>query len=249
MTKAKLSTVLGKIHKFALDILFPIKCISCGREETWLCRDCFANLKVLNDHVCGVCERMITPDGRTCHKCKKTNALDGLVVAASYRNSLIASLVHLYKYRFAFQLSQLLGDLMIKAIQQTDIPLAEIIIPVPLHPRRLRWRGFNQAAFLAKHISLNLLPGTEIPIEEKILIRKKYTSPQMKVGNYNQRKENIKGAFIIDDSEKIRKKSILLIDDIATTGSTIFECARILKENGAKEIYAAVIARQEIKKL
>lgn len=244
----KLSTVLRKLHELILDILFPISCISCGKENKWICKDCFFHIFIQNEHICGICEKVNTPDGRTCQKCKKKNALGALVVATSYKDSLVAKAVHFYKYRFIPDLHFQLGNLMIKAIQKTDLPLPDIIIPIPLHPRRLRWRGFNQSELLAKHVSLNLLPGTEIDMDEKILVRKKYTSPQMKIGDYKQRKENVRGAFHVINPEKISGKNILLIDDIATTGSTIFECARVLKESGAKEVYAAVIARQEMKK-
>ncbi|HOW60916.1 MAG TPA: phosphoribosyltransferase family protein [Candidatus Moranbacteria bacterium] len=245
----ELSTVFSRSYKLILDILFPITCISCGKEDEWICQDCLSNIFIKNEHVCGICEKVITPDGKTCLACKKKSALGALITAVSYKNPTVAQAVHFYKYRFIPDLHIQLGNLMIKAIQKTDLPLPDIIIPIPLHPRRLRWRGFNQSALLAKHISLKLLPGTEILMDEKILIRKKYTFPQMKISSYQQRKENIKGAFSITNPEKIKSKTILLIDDIATTGSTIFECTRILKDSGAKEIYAAVIARQEIKKL
>ena len=245
----KLSTVLSKLRKFILDTLFPITCIACGKENEWICKDCFSYIFIQNEHVCGICEKVNTPDGRTCQKCKKKSALSAFLVATSYNNSFISHAVHLYKYRFIPDLHIQLGNLIIKALQKTDIPLADIIIPVPLHSKRLRWRGFNQSELLAKHISLNLLPQTEIELDEKVLIRKKYTPPQMKISNYQHRKQNIQGAFCLTDAEKIKNKTILLIDDIATTGSTIFECAQVLKNSGAKEIYAAVIARQEIRKL
>jgi ComF family protein len=243
----KLSTVFRKIRIFILDTLFPIKCIGCQKEEVWLCDTCLSRVTIQTEHVCGICEKMITPDGRTCHACKKKNALDGLIVATSYTNSFVSQAIHFYKYRFIPDLHVSLGNLLVKAFQKTDIPLPDIIIPIPLHSRRLRWRGFNQTELLAKHVSLNLLPNSQIDLEEKILVRKKYTPPQMKISNYQHRKQNIQGAFYVTDSEKIKNKTVLLVDDVATTGSTIFECAQILKDSGAKEIYAAVIARQEIK--
>jgi ComF family protein len=245
---AKLSTVFNKLHGFVLDILFPVACISCSKENEWICKDCLSQVFIQNEHVCGICEKVNTPDGRTCQKCKKKSALSALVVATSYANSLVSHAVHLYKYRFIPYLHIQLGNIMTKALQKTDLPLADIIIPVPLHAKRLRWRGFNQSSLLAKHVSLNLLPNTQIDFDENILIRKKYTPPQMKISDYQNRKQNMQGAFYVTNAEKIRNKTVLLIDDVATTGSTIFECAQVLKNSGAKEIYAAVIARQEMKK-
>ena len=244
----KFSTVFCKLHKFVLDTLFPVTCILCKKEDEWICENCFSHIFTQNEHVCGICEKVTTPDGRTCQKCKKKSALSALVVATSYANSSIAKAVHFYKYRFIPDLHIQLGNLIVKSLQKTDLPLADIIIPVPLHPRRLRWRGFNQSELLAKYSSANLLPNTCIDLDGKTLIRKKYTPPQMKISNYQHRKQNMQGAFHVINSEKIKNKTILLIDDIVTTGSTIFECAHVLKNSGAKEVYAAVIARQEIKK-
>ena len=168
----KLSTVFYGLRKLIFDILFPINCISCGKEDQWICEDCFSHIFIQNEHLCGICEKVSTPDGRTCQKCKKKSALDALVVAVSYADSTITKAVHFYKYRFIPDLHVQLGKLIIKALQKTDLPLADIIIPVPLHPRRLRWRGFNQSELLAKHISFNLLPNTQLDLDEKILIRK-----------------------------------------------------------------------------
>ena len=139
---------------------------------------------------------------------------------------------------------------MTKGLFKSNLPLPDFIMPVPLHSRRLRWRGFNQAKLIAEIISQKLTPGFEIPILDEILIRKKYTRPQMKVKNYLDRQKNIQDSFILNEPgfEKVKNKKILLIDDVATTASTLLECARILKENGAKKVFAAVIARQEIRK-
>lgn len=243
----KLSTIFSGLHKYVLDILFPIGCISCGEEGKWICEACESRLTIQNEHVCGVCEKMTTPDGRTCINCKKKSALDGLIVAASYKQTLIARAVHTYKYRFVSDLHIQLGDLLVRALQKTEIPLADIVAPIPLHPRRLRFRGFNQSALLAKHIAANLLPHTQMIFDENMLVRKKYTPPQMGIKNYKDRLRNIKDAFSLADGKDVKNKTVLLIDDIATTGSTIFECARVLKDAGAKEVYATVIARQEMK--
>ncbi|HPN54750.1 MAG TPA: ComF family protein [Candidatus Moranbacteria bacterium] len=245
---SRLFTIFRKIHTFVLNILFPIKCVSCSKEGQWLCDGCFSKIKLQTDHVCGVCEKMIVPDGRTCQSCKKKSALSALVVAASYKNDLVAQLVHYYKYRFVSDLHIDLGKIIISALQKTDLPLPDVVIPIPLHKRRLRWRGFNQSALLAKYVAQNLLPQNPIQCQEDILIRKKYTLPQMKIKNYQNRRENMQDAFLASNQQDISGKSVLLIDDIATTGSTIFECAKVLKKAGVKEIYAAVIARQEMKK-
>jgi ComF family protein len=234
-----------KIKSFIIDILFPIKCIACNTEEEWLCRKCFKDIKLNEKSICPICEKNETPDGRTCFSCKKKSSLDGLIVTTSYKNTLIAQAIHFFKYRFIFDLHLPLAKLMTSSLQSSDVPICDFIIPIPLHSKRLRWRGFNQSELLAKYISQNLLP-TEIILENQILSRIKNTKPQMKIGHFKERQYNIKNAFFISNPEKIKGKSILLVDDVATTGSTILECAQILKKNGAKEVFAIVIARQEI---
>jgi len=242
-----LSKVFYKIRKLALDTLFPISCIQCQKEGVWLCDACFSSIIIQNEHVCGVCEKMITPDGRTCHACKKKNALDGLIVTTSYTSSFISRAIHFYKYRFVSDLHVSLANLLVKAFRKTDVPLPDIIIPIPLHTRRLRWRGFNQSFLLARHLSTNLLPQFEIPLKE-CLVRNRYTSPQMEIKDYHSRKQNLADAFSMAAKEKVKNKTILLVDDVATTGSTIFECAKVLKKAGAKEVFAIVVARQEMTK-
>lgn len=245
MNISTITLVSEKIHAFILDILFPIHCLACKKEGSWLCQSCQAHIKIKDEHACGICERVITPDGRTCLVCKKKSALDGLLVASSYLQFPISRAVHLFKYRFVKDMHIPLGNLLTKVLRSTELPLPDIIMPVPLHRRRLRWRGFNQSSLLAKHLATNLLPYNSIPLSENILIRNRHTSPQMQISDYKFRKLNIAGAFSISPNADVKGKTILLVDDIATTGSTIFECAKILKTAGAKEVFAIVVARQE----
>lgn len=250
---------LEKTKNFILDILFPVSCISCGKENTWLCEDCLSQISPKREQVCPVCEKNITPDGRVCFFCRKKSALNGLLVAASYQNKTVAEAVHYYKYRFVEDLHVPLGEILIRAYFDSQLPVPDLIIPVPLHKRRLRYRGFNQAEILAQHLGRNLAPGFEVPIMGNLLIRSRYTRPQMEIKNYTRRRSNIQNAFKIKTSDincdrnlyqtekdPLNNKSILLVDDIATTGSTIFECAKVLKQNGAKEVFGVVVARQEI---
>ena len=243
----KIYAISKMIHNLILDLLFPVRCISCGKDDFWICPDCFSKIRSLTDHVCAVCEKAFTPDGRTCLACKKKNPLDGLISATSYRQSFIASAVHYYKYRFVQDLHIPLGNLLVECLKKTDLPLPNLVIPIPLHPRRLRWRGFNQSALLADHVAKNLLPSATLDFSPNILRRCRYTLPQMQIKKYSFRQENIRGAFEVIDKNQIKGKIVLLVDDIATTGSTIFECAKVLKIAGAREVFAIVVARQETK--
>jgi len=245
-----------KLKKIIIDTIFPIKCISCNTEGFWICSRCQLKIATRDEHVCGICEKTITPDGRTCQACKKHTGfsknriaiLDGFIDACEYSNPTVSKAVHLFKYRFIPDLHIPLGDLLIKAFQKTNLPLPDIIVPVPLHQKRLRWRGFNQSELLANHISKNLLPNSEIEICPNLLSRIKNTSPQMKVKDYQSRQQNIANAFCLSPNIEIKNKTILLVDDIATTGSTINECVKILKKSGGGDVFAIVIARQETKR-
>jgi len=263
------------LKAFILDTLFPIHCISCNKENVWLCDDCFQKIEPVFFQICPVCEKIITEKGQPCERCRKKNrTLDNLIVSARYKENNLSKLVHLYKYNFIEDLHIPLGKLLVKAILKNNLPIPDLIIPIPLHPRRLRWRGFNQSELLAKYVSENLTPGFSIPVFSDLIRRRKYTPPQMKIGKYSERRKNMEEAFEINKqiSEKgsadrspsgglsaskkrtvridtqfqyLQDKKILLIDDIATTGATLFECAKILKQNGAKKVMGAVIARQE----
>jgi ComF family protein len=159
-------------------------------------------------------------------------------------------MIHNLKYRFIADLSEPLSELMIKTLIKNDLPIPDFIVPVPLHPRRLRWRGFNQSRLLAEKISKNLAPMLEIEIID-VLKRDKNNKAQMKIKKYRERLQNMKDIFSFNaqfGKNILKNKEIMLIDDIATTGATLEECAKVLKENGAKKVFAAVIARQTLKK-
>lgn len=239
---------LREIQSFILDILFPVACLGCGKNDQWICERCLSKIAIQEDQVCPYCEKAITPDGRVCFGCKNKRCLDGLLIAVSYSQKLVSLAVHNYKYKFISDLSVPLGKLLLKRILKSELPLPDFLIPVPLHSYRLRWRGFNQSQLLAEYLGKNLVPELTIPVLNSILIRRRYTLSQMKIKDYFQRQKNIQGVFYLsEEKEKLIGKRIWIVDDIATTGSTLFECAKVLKQAGVKEIFATVIARQEIK--
>ena len=246
--------LVKKSKNFALDTLFPINCLSCQQEGFWFCEECLKQIEILNVQICPFCENNITPGGFACPACRKLSreSLNALAVAASYENETVKKLVHNFKYSFVSDLSEPLAKILVKSIIKNNFPVPDFIVPVPLHPRRLRWRGFNQSQLLAEKISEELTPPIKVEILD-ILERKKHNTPQMKIKNYQERMENVRNIFTIKkelnppSEVKLLNKTILLIDDIATTGATIFECARVLKENGAKKVLGAVIARQTMK--
>lgn len=243
---------IEKIRNALLDALFPIHCFSCQKEGIWICPDCLAKLETINQQVCPVCESTPSDKGTLCFFCKskRKSNLDGLITAVSFENIVIKKMIHTFKYRFVADLAKPLADVVSKVLKQTNLPLPDIIIPVPLHQKRLRWRGFNQSLLLAKHISEEISPLMEIEVLD-ILERKRNNFPQMEIKNYHLRQENVRDIFQIKtdfNKNLIKNKRVLLVDDVATTGSTLQECAKILKMAGTKKVFAAVISRQSLKK-
>ncbi len=249
----KPSSFLKKVNTFFLDALFPISCLICRKKNTWLCSRCVKNFPLLSFQLCPYCEKEITQAGVVCEKCRKHQfeknsllSLSALVCATDYQK--IAKFVHLFKYNFVSDLGQPLGKIITRALQKNDLPLPDLIIPTPIHRHKLKWRGFNQAEILANFIGQSLTPGLPLSVRTDLVFRRKKTKTQMKIKSYQERLSNLHGAFSVPSQAKeaLRGKRILLIDDIATTGATLFECAKILKDSGAKEVFGAIIARQKI---
>lgn len=239
--------IISASHKFILDCLLPISCLGCNTDEQWICPTCLSKIKTLQENLCPICEKVPTPNGKTCFACKTKSPLDGLLVCCSYKENIISKSIHALKYKFISDLHQPLGKIMIQKILSSSLPLPDCLIPVPLHSKRLRWRGFNQSLLLAQYVGKNLTPGFDIPILENALFRNKNTQAQMGIKNYQQRKRNLVNAFSVLKNKKIKGKTVTLIDDVATTGATLFECAKTLKKSGARKVFAVVIARQEMK--
>ncbi|MDH3443182.1 MAG: ComF family protein [Deltaproteobacteria bacterium] len=114
----------------------------------------------------------------------------------------------------------------------------EIIVPVPLHPKRLRWRGFNQSVLLAREVSR----AYQVPMDPFLLQRRRETSPQTQLTE-DERRKNMRGAFALGAGKSVRGKIVLLLDDVYTSGATVDECSRVLRKAGAKAVYVLTLAR------
>lgn len=230
---------IEKMRILLLDALFPIRCLNCRTYDTWLCDICADALPLLTEQTCPHCKKRITPHGNTCPACAlKDFPLDGVLVASHRDDILLKKVIHYYKYRFIEDLSIPLGSLLQNSLRHNPtMPHVDMITPVPLHKRRLRWRGFNQALSLADHLHI------DAPVIPTLLNRSRYTVPQVKMRHREARCQNLTGAFSLDDAIPIRNKSILLVDDIMTTGTTLSLCAQTLKDAGALHVYALVLAR------
>lgn len=214
------------LKSFLLDLFFPIECVGCRRESSWLCDTCFKKLKFGTDHKT---LNLTTP------------FLDRIFIAGDYDDPLLKELIKKFKYNFLTALSQPLGQFLIFFWQGQltlidPLPDETLLIPVPLTKKRLRWRGFNQAEMLARKLSA-ALPYALC----QDLKRQKYSRPQAGLSEV-ERALNIKNSFFWTGNT-LNGRTIILLDDVLTTGATLNEAARVLKEAGAARIYALVLAK------
>lgn len=253
-----------------LNLLFPPRCVSCGRPGRYLCPKCLPKIKIIEQQVCPVCERPAI-DGATHPGCRIRSSLDGLTSFFVYDGPIKKAIKKL-KYKFVTDLAEELVILtgaastnfsIASSHDDSSIPghsttanfnedvavrrhskivgLRPLLVPVPLHWRRLNWRGFNQSEVLGKLMSARL----KTRFAPDLLIRKKYTQPQVKLKG-KERKENIQDAFIINpryQKLEIGYWELVIFDDVWTTGATLKTCGQVLKEAGAKKVWGMTLAR------
>jgi len=240
---------LKKIGSFFVELIFPKECIVCAKSGSYLCDICLEKIEISNMQSCFQCGRQ-NSYGEFCKKCKNSWSLNGILIANNNPQKNLKKIIKTYKYsllkELSFPLSSILNIVLAdkmnnlyqsKENAHTFFSKNQKIIPVPLHQKKLNWRGFNQSELLAKHISQKL----ELTCYIDGLKRISNTKSQTKLKR-EKRIINIKNAFQVNNI-LVKNKNILLIDDIVTSGSTLNECARVLRENGARRIWALVIAR------
>lgn len=244
-----MNTAILRVLFSIRDTIFPAFCGSCGKEGSALCEPCFLALPRRISQTCGSCGIRETPIGKLCHECAGS-PIDGLFSASRYDQRVISHLIHLFKYRFVRELGSPLGRLLAESVLRSDVPFPDAIIPVPLHPRRERWRGWNQAEILADELARWLPPDIAPPILRKRLIRTRFTTPQMPIREKSLRKLNIRGAFRANEATRgidmpfdLQGKRLWIIDDVAASGATVSACAEALKQAGAAEVFGIVVAR------
>jgi ComF family protein len=235
----------NQIKNFVLDIIFPQFCIQCGKEGGCLCPDCFNLIDILEYQFCPVCGKRLIQQN-ICDNCVDKTNLNGIFSASSYANFIIKKSVARLKYEpYLKNLSKTFADLIITHFSLLDnnrirgILQNSILIPVPISKEKIKIRNFNQAQEIAKELSNKL----NLPIFCDVLLKIKSTSPQVGLPSW-KRKENVKNAFVCANPGKTKNRKILLIDDVFTTGSTMEECAKTLKNAGARQVFAVVVARE-----
>jgi len=241
----------NKIRIFFLDLFFPKFCLGCQKEGTYLCDDCRTLLDIAEfDYcLCNTKPLRLPPDSKSgkCQKCQDEK-LSGLFSALPYKEkNLTRKLIYQFKYQpYLKDLAKTLVSILIEHFVISGKNTDEIwdngvLIPVPLDKKKLKTRGYNQSEELAKELSKIM----QIPVFSDILVKIKSTKPQMELSK-KEREINLENAFAVKKPfDFIQGKKIFLIDDVYTTGSTMEECAKTLKQAGAKSVWGICIAREE----
>jgi ComF family protein len=225
------------VWEYIKDVLFPKYCLACKREGEWLCEKCLEKLRseVRPQFFCPVCY-LDKPDGRVCIGCASKSYLDGSSSSADYSTELIADMIQKLKYEYIEELAGVFGKLAVIP-NLIGNPVDYVVLPVPLHRRRYVERGFNQAELLAREWGRVL----NMPVRTDVLLRARHTAHQVGLGR-EERKNNLTNAFAVKGI--LPAKRVILVDDVFTTGSTLQECARVLKSAGAEEVWGMTVARE-----
>lgn len=230
-------SILSAPIDFFLDILFPRFCAGCKKEGLFLCESCRLGV-IPGTSVCFVCEKR-SPEGLICDPERPKTRIRRFVAPFTYANPVIRELIHLLKYGGAKEIADDLGEWVASAIRfsSTQIPKDTLLIPIPLHPSRLRERGFNQAELIARVIGKKL----NVSVDTSLLKRIKHRKPQTEMKKREERVSNAAGIYKVAGT--VLPQTLILIDDVSTTGATLEEAATMLKQAGAKQVWAFVVAR------
>jgi ComF family protein len=235
----------SELFQAAVSLLYPATCTVCGKQVRageYLCDACEAKIIRIVPPFCETCSEPFDGSINTafsCANCAHRTIYFDAAVAAYRGRGIVRDVIHEFKYNRQVHLRHLVGRWLRAALDDERLRdrQFDVIVPVPLDPARQRERGFNQASLLAELLSAH----ASIPCRP-LLKRIRYTTTQTALDR-SERMENLHNAFRLRKNEDVRGLQVLLIDDVLTTGSTLSECARVLKRAGAKSVHAATAAR------
>lgn len=217
------------------DLLFPPRCLGCRRVDTWLCADCLGQIPRIEPPFCTRCGDRVE-GGEICARCQTSPLHISRIRSVAHFEGTVRHAMHHLKYRGHTALAEPLGGLLATYWARHPAPV-DAVVPVPLHAARLRERGYNQAALLAREMARRL----GLAVDERTLVRERPTAPQVGL-TASQRKDNVHDAFrCLNDA--LVGKQVLLIDDVCTTGATLEACTLALQRKGACSVQALTLAR------
>lgn len=230
---------INQARDFLFEAYFPSFCVNCKSENnlhfTFLCNDCYEKIEFVKTLTCQRCGR-ITKIGQFCSECRQDSLLSGVVYTLIYTGP-VKELVHWFKYGRMLNIGSFLTEILLETLANRLPPGELVVVPVPLYFWRRAQRGFNQSEFIGRRVSKKF----SIPYVEG-LKRVRKTESQMKLGR-KKRLTNLKNAFKARNLVYISGKTVLLIDDVLTTGSTLKECARVLLAAGAHHVWGVVLTK------
>lgn len=264
----QLKQILIRFRRIVGQGLFPHRCCHCGRLyvpaadnerddpillrqlDGFLCGQCGRLLVPITSPLCEICGRPFETDHGVDHVCSRCeSAAYGFEAARSAVTyaSAMRRMVHLYKYQGRSQLARPFGSMLWRALLSYWQPdQFDLVVPVPLHRKRLRRRGFNQSALLLRHwpVPANARPDTagRFRIMPDLMVRHRATKPQVGM-DADARRANMRDAFSLRDPSIVKAKHVLVVDDVLTTGATADACARVLKRAGAASVRVLTLAR------
>lgn len=233
-----------------VDLIFPPACEACSAlGRLGLCERCMKQVVTVGEPLCAHCgvpfDPAVSRPPRLCSYCNSEAPLFDGARAYGLHTGPLRQAVISYKFRGRTALAPFLAALLAERVAAEEdchwgLPLSgmDAVVPVPLHSERLRWRGFDQAALLCRHLATAL----EKPLWEHFLMRSRSTLPQVGL-NLDQRRENVRNAFEVTDAAAILGRRLLIVDDVYTTGATANDAARALKAAGADEVHLVTITR------
>lgn len=244
--------MLQSVIKRFLHIVLPTLCRNCGKtlveeRQPFFCNRCWAGIRPIPPPVCPCCGEPFassvalaySPEHR-CGDCRERLPAFDSARAVGYYQGVLVEAIHLFKYQAKTRLSRYLAALMVEAARKMPGVQEglDVVLPVPLHRGRLRQREFNQSLLLAHKLSR----GLHVPLLIDVLERSRWTRPQVELDG-EERRKNVRKAFVVKRPERIEGLRVLLVDDVYTTGATVNECAKVLKKAGAKAVHVLTLAR------
>ena len=241
-------TTLTTALRRLLHAVLPVPCASCDTTldddpVPFFCQTCWATVRPITGPACPLCGLPFASDltltyspGHLCQPCREQSPVFTRAWAGYHYEPPLQDAIHLFKYRGKVALAKTLGALLRESWR--DRPEADLLMPVPLHPSRLRSWEYNQALLLADELNRAL----RLPLSYDNLVRVRTTPPQTELTR-TERLTNLRRCFALQRPDAVAGKRILLIDDVMTTGATVNKCAKVLRKAGAAEVYVGVLAR------
>lgn len=236
--------------KSVLSFLFPPLCSFCGETvlnaDDYFCPSCLKKIEIITDNYCRNCHLPLKENEKNlCRDCIKKSFLFDKLVSLGEHKTFLKELIYILKYKKNKKAGRILGKkLALKLADYQIYSNVDIVIPVPLHKNRIKKRGYNQSSIIGKSL-VKHWPFSKKPLLGEVLIRVKDTRTQLNL-NKKERKSNVGNAFICIDAELIKGKTVLILDDVMTSGATVNECVKTVRKYEPFAVLAASVTRVRV---